>query len=55
MPSGRMAQVYLHRCSEEKRTIEPMQKEPRLYPSYVYINVAMNYKVQKCIGAQTYI
>ena len=37
---------------EEKRKIQPMHIEPGLYLSFVDLNVAMNDKVQKRIGAQ---
>ena len=37
---------------EEKQKIQPLHIEPGLYPSIVDIDVAMNDKVRKRIGAQ---
>ena len=51
---GKFVFVDGRESPEEKRKIQPMHVEPGLYPSIVYIVVAMNDKVRKRIGAQKY-
>ena len=51
---GKFTFVDGRESSEEKRKIVPMNIEPRLYPSFVYIVVAMNNKIRERLGAQVF-
>ena len=51
---GKLTFVDGRESSDDKRKIEASHFEPGLYPSFVYIVVALNNKIRERLGAQAF-